>query len=216
MSTNPQDLAAARWGPVRRAETCVAEAERKYGASRARVQQLEAEIGPAEHRDRQALGRALVDGKPEPASEAAELKSELEQEQRRADALARAVEDARNDIRATVAANKGKWRHQTMQQLATAQRRYLDAIDELDAARDALSDQAALVAWIDTGAGTAAASDPLGGRIGHGSTGRQPLSFARVLEELRADATAIAQHPVTRDDPAAEPKLELAWSAGRR
>jgi hypothetical protein len=211
VSVAPSDLAAARWKPIRRAEARVAEAEAKHAASRARLQQLEAEIGPAEHRDREALGRALVDGKPEPTSEAANLRAELEQEQRRADALALAVGAAHDQVAAVVAAHKAAWRAQAMRELASAQRRYLDAIAELDAARDALSDQAALITWLDTGAGAAAASDPLGGRVGHGATGRPPISFARVLEALRADADAIAEHPATRDEPAASPRLELAW-----
>jgi hypothetical protein len=211
MSTNPQDLAAARWKPIRRAEARIAEAEAKHAASRARLQQLAAEIGPAEHRDRQALGQALVDGKPEPAAEAANLRTELEQEQRRADALALAVNAAHKEIAALVADNKAEWRAQAMRQLASAQRRYLAAIAALATARDALSDEASLVTWLDSGAGAAAASDPLGGRVGHGSTGRPPMSFSRVLEELRADAEAIAEHPATRDEPAASPRLELAW-----
>ena len=80
-----------------------------------------------------------------------------------------------------------------MRTLAQAKSRYQTAISETEAAREGLSDEAALISWLDSGAGVAAANDPLGGRYGSDASGRAPMSFARVLEELRADAEAIAQ-----------------------
>jgi hypothetical protein len=150
-----------------------------------------------------------VDGKTEPASEAAALRVQLEQEERRADAVATAVESARAKIAAVVAENRPGWRGEAMRSLGQARTRFDETIDGLEAARDALSDQAALVAWLDSGAGAAAANDPLGGRIGNDRAGRPPMSFARVLEELRADAEAIAMHPVSQDDEQPRVRLEL-------
>jgi hypothetical protein len=98
-----------------------------------------------------------------------------------------------------------------MRTLARAKNRYDIAIGELEAARDALSDEAGLLDWLDTGAGASAANDQRGGRIGHDRRGRPPMSFSRVLEELRGNGEAIAQHPVSRNDAPAEPRLELAW-----
>jgi hypothetical protein len=211
MSTAPQDLAAARWKPIKRALEDVARAEAAHDASRARLEELRAAISPATYRDRQALGEALVAGKSEPPPEAEQLQQELEVQERRADALALAVETAHGRIRELVVENKADWRGQAVRSLAQAKSRYETSITEIEAAREGLSDEAALISWLDSGAGVAAASDPLGGRWGSDASGRAPMSFARVLEELRADAEAIAQHPLTRDDPAAEPRLELAW-----
>jgi hypothetical protein len=74
MSVNPQDLAAARFKPIRQALERIAKAEAACAKSTARREELRSSIGAAEHRDRRALGRALVDGKSEPLSEAAKLR----------------------------------------------------------------------------------------------------------------------------------------------
>jgi predicted nucleic acid-binding Zn-ribbon protein len=84
---NPESLAATRWKEIRRAHEQIAKAQAAQARSQPRLQELRDDIGPAEFRDRAALGQALVDGKAEPASEAAKLKAELEQEDRNAEAL---------------------------------------------------------------------------------------------------------------------------------
>jgi len=71
------------------------------------------------------------------------------------------------------------------------------------------------VTWLDSGAGVDAATDQLGGRVGTDASGRAPVSFSRMLEELRTDAERLAGYPASHDDPPAEPRLELAWG-GRR
>ena len=65
------------------------------------------------------------------------------------------------------------------------------------------------VARLDGGAGIAAATDSLGGRIGALPGEGQPLSFALVLEELRRDLEHLVEHPVSRDDPQPRPRPEL-------
>lgn len=208
---NPQDLAAARFRPVRQAQERIAKAEARLARSVARREELRGQIGPAEQHDRQALGAALVAGKPEPESEAAKLKTELEREERNADALIDAVRAARESVAHVVAENRDSWARKAMRTLAAERLRYDAAITELEDARQALSDSAALVAWIDSGASQEAASDPLGGRIGTDAQGRPPISFGRTVDALREDCEHLASHPVTHDDPAAEPRLELAW-----
>jgi hypothetical protein len=211
VSVAPEDLAAARFKPVRQALERIAKAEAARAASAGRLEQLRAAVGPAEHRDREALGQALVDGKAEPPSQAAEIQTELDHEERRGEALRLAVGAARQLIEELVAEHRASWRRQTMRELAKAKRRYENAISELEAARDSLSDEASLVSWLDSGSSAAAASDPLGGRIGLDATGRPAVSFARTLEELRQDAEHLVEHPVSRDDPIAELRNELAW-----
>jgi hypothetical protein len=104
--------------PIRRAREQIAKAQGAHARSSARLEELRGQIGPAEHRDREALGRALVDGKAEPASEAAKLKQELEREERRLEALADAVQAADGQIAKAVDANRGDWRRQAMQELS--------------------------------------------------------------------------------------------------
>ena len=98
-------------------------------------------------------------------------------------ALAVAVQAAHGQIAKAVDANRGDWRRQAMQELSQSRQRYTDAIDELAAAREGLSDEATLVAWLDGGQNIEAASDPLSGRLGSDAAGRQPVSFSRTLED---------------------------------
>jgi Skp family chaperone for outer membrane proteins len=212
---NPESLAATRWKEIRQAHEQIAKAERAQAKSQTRLQELRVLIGPAELRDRAALGQALVEGKAEPASEAAKLKAELEQEERNAEALALAVQSAHGQVAELVAANRREWRKETLRELSRAVARYRDAITEVEDAREALSSEATLVTWLDSGAGVDAATDQLGGRVGTAASGRAPVSFSRMLEELRADAERLAGYPASHDDPPAEPRLELAWG-GRR
>ena len=211
MSVAPLDLAAVRFRPVRQALERIAKAEAAHAESVGRLEQLRAAVGPAEHRDREALGQALVDGRAEPASEAAEIQAELEHEERRGEALRLAVDAARQQIGQLVTEHRCSWRRQAMRELAKAKARYENAISELGAAREGLSDEASLVGWLDSGSSAAAASDPLGGRIGLDAARRPAVSFARTLEELRQDCEHLAAHPVTRDDPASVLHEELAW-----
>lgn len=74
---------------------------------------MRGQIGPAELRDRQTLGAAIVAGRPEPASEAAALRAELEEEERRAEALSQAVTDAYGQIGRLVRENREAWLGQT-------------------------------------------------------------------------------------------------------
>jgi hypothetical protein len=146
-----------------------------------------------------------------PASQAAKLKTELEQEERNAEARALAVQSARGQIAKLIAANRCDWRKQAIRELSRGVTRYKDAITELAAAREALTSEASLVVWLDSGAGVEAAFDALGGRLGTDASGRPPMSFSRTLEELRRDCEHLAEHPATHGDPAAEPRLEPAW-----
>jgi hypothetical protein len=106
MSVAPQDIAASRFKPIRQAQQQVEKAEAALAKSVARREELRSEIGPAERRDREALGQALVNGKTEPPSEAEKLKAELEREERRADALALAVDAVHRSIGELVIANR--------------------------------------------------------------------------------------------------------------
>lgn len=206
---NPTDLARTRFKPIRAAFARIEKVERAHTAAVARLQELRAEIGPAEGRDRAALAEALIDGKREPAPEAEQLRAEVEQQERRVDALVVAIDRARAQIPKLVDENRTDWRGQAMRELAREQQRYRNAINELEAAREALNNAATLVSWLDSGDLSEASTDALGGRVN--TSGRPALAFSRALEELRADAEALGLHPVTRDDPAAEPRYELAW-----
>jgi hypothetical protein len=54
---NPESLAATRWKPTRQGHEQIAKAQAAQAKSQARVQELRDQIGPAEYRDREALGQ---------------------------------------------------------------------------------------------------------------------------------------------------------------
>jgi hypothetical protein len=197
---NPEDAAAARFRPIAKAREQIAKTEQAHAAALARLEALRGQLAPAERRDRERLGEALVEGKREPLSEAEAIRAEVAQQELRVDALRLAADRARRQIAKLVDANRAGWRRQAQRELEKASSRYERAISELESARDGLSDEAALVGWLDGGAGIEAASDRLGGRVGD-ADGRAPLSFTAVVAELRRDGAAIAAHPVTRHEP---------------
>jgi hypothetical protein len=209
---NPEDLARSRFKPVARALEKIARLGTELAETRAQVEQLTNERKDAAQRDRQSYANAIIQGKAKPSShEEAKVAAELEDAELKAEALALAVDAAFDERAKLLEQNRSSWRRQSMRELARARSRYESAITELEQARDALSGEATLISWLDSGANAEAASDPLGGRTGTDAHGRQPMSFVRTVEELRRDAEHLAEFPVARDDPIAEPRHELAW-----
>jgi hypothetical protein len=215
MAIAPEDLARSRFKPVAKVFEKIARLGTELAETRARVEQLKADQAAAAHRDRQAYAAALSEGKGKPPSrEEAKVAAELEDAELKAEALALAVDDALDERAKLLEQNRSGWRRESMRQLAKARSRYENAIAELEVARDALSGEATLIAWLDSGASAEAASDPLGGRIGTDASGRAPISFSRTLEELRQDCEHLATHPVNRDDP--QPRLRPELVRGAR
>lgn len=212
MSIAPESLAASRFRELRKLDEKVQKLGRDLAEAREVVDVLTTEKAAAAQRDRQSYANAIVAGKPRPAKrEEEKVIAELEDAELKAEALALAVDAALDERARLLEQNRSGWRRQSMRELARARSRYESAIAELEAARDALSGEATLITWLDSGASADAASDPLGGRTGTDAHGRQPMSFVRTLEELRRDAEHLASFPVDRDDPIAEPRHELAW-----
>jgi hypothetical protein len=189
---NPEDLASDRWKEIRQARERIAKVEAVRAESLARLEELRGRIGPAERRDREALGAALLDGKAEPASEAAKLKAELGQAERNDEALLQAATDAHGQIGRLVRSNRETWRSQTLRARGKAKSRFERAIAELEAAREALNNEATLLNWLSSGDVGEAAMDALGGRRGSDPDGRPVLAFSRTLEELRRDCEYLA------------------------
>jgi hypothetical protein len=64
----------------------------------------------------------------------------------------------------------------------------------LEAAREALADEVALAGWLESGSVASSVNDKLSGHIAAEAAGEPPLSFARVLRALSADAEDIAPY----------------------
>jgi hypothetical protein len=212
MSIAPEDLARLRFKPVAKVYEKISRLGAELQETRAQVERLETEQAAAAHRDRLAYAAALSEGKGKPSGcKEAKVSAALGDCELRAEALALACDAAFDERARLIEQNRSGWRRQSMKELSRAKTRYESAITELEQARDALSGEATLITWLDRGASADAASDPLGGRIGADAHGRQPMSFVRTLEELRGDCQHLAEFPVARDDPVAEPRRELSW-----
>jgi hypothetical protein len=212
MSIAPESLAASRFRELRKLDEKIQKLSQDLVEARDVVGVLTTEKAAAAQRDKQAYASALSEGKPRPAKrEEEKVAAELADTELRAEALKLAIDSALDERAKLLAENHPLWRRAAMKELSRAKTRYEGAIEELAAARDGLSDEAALVAWLDSGSSAAAATDLLGGRTGADARGRAPVNFSRTIEELRADAEHLAEFPVARDDPVAEPRHELAW-----
>jgi hypothetical protein len=215
MALAPEDLARSRFKPVAKVFEKIARLGTELAETRAQVEQLKTEQAAAAHRDRAAYAAALSEGKGKPSSrEEAKVTAELEDAELKAEALALAVDSALDERAKLLGQNRSGWRRQSIRELVRAKSRYENAIAELEAARDALSGEATLIAWLDSGAVGEAASDPLGGRVGTDASGRAPISFSRTLDELRQDVEHLATHPVNRDDPQPRLRPELVSGGG--
>jgi hypothetical protein len=192
---NPEDAAAERFKPIQKARERIAKTEQTHAAALTRLEELRSQLGPAEGRDSERLGEALVAGKSEPASEAEEIRAETVPQEQRVEALRLAGDRARGQIRKLVDTNRAGWRRQAMAELGRERLRYEAAINELQAARETFVDVATLIGWLDSG------------DLGEAATG---LPIESMLAELRLDCEQLAAHPDTRrGGPQPEPQVDI-------
>lgn len=196
---NPTDLARERWKPYRQAQERVEKAAAQHGKAREDLAALEAQLPIAERDDELALGRALVDGKPEPAPAAVKVREEIAAQQRRANGLERVVQEAHSELVATLEENRQPWAREAAKEASKARTRYEAALTELEDARGNLSATVGLFHWASSGgvATPEAATNQLAG-TGH--------SFAEVLAALHADLEHLAGFdPLEREQPVRVP-----------
>jgi hypothetical protein len=91
--------------------------------ARERLERLRSELVPAEREDELALGRALLDDKPEPASKAAQIREEIQAQERRVSALERAHVEIQEQVTSVIAEHKGSWHRETLGEIGKAGRR---------------------------------------------------------------------------------------------
>ena len=175
------------------------------------LEELRAREWPTALADRQALGQALVDGKEEPESQTARLQTEIAAQERRVDALLAAIDDANAKLGETITSNRAGWHRDAVRATARATGRYERAIEELDASRQALSDEVGLAEWCASGGDRfgEAANDALGGRTTTRPGELPPLSFTRVIAGLREDIQHLSEWS-RLDREFDTPRLDLA------
>jgi hypothetical protein len=83
---NPEAIAVERFKEIRQARDTIAKTDAALAKSRERQEELRRQLGSADIRDREKLAAALIDSKPEPASEAEKVPAELKREEQRTEA----------------------------------------------------------------------------------------------------------------------------------
>ena len=204
---NPTDL-ARRWKPYKNAVERAEKAATALQEARGELERLRSELGPAESEDQLALGRALLDGKTEPPSKAAQIHDETQAQERRVSALERAYADAHEQIANVIAEHKSTWHRETLSEISKAGRRYEAALVELENARANLSAAAGLSAWVASGG--AAAAEPANERL----AGSGALGFTQVVQALRADIEHLTYFDSLDRERPLRPALELVRRAG--
>jgi hypothetical protein len=179
---NPADL-ARRWKPYRIAVERADKAAKALQEARSRLDQLRSELSPAEAEDQLALGRALLDGKAEPPSQVAQIREEIQAQERRVSALERAHAETHEQVGEVITEHKSSWHREALTEISKAGRRYEAALTELEEARGNLSAVVGLSAWVASGG--AAAGEPANDRLSGDAGG---LGFTQVVTALlRAD-----------------------------
>jgi predicted S18 family serine protease len=147
MSTAPESLAAERFRELRKLDEKIKRLSQDLGEATQAGERLKGDRAAAKQRDREAYAAALAEGKGRPARcQEKEVAAELEDTELRVEALRLAVDSALDERAKLLKANHPVWRLRAMRELAKAKTRYQSAIEELEAARDGLSDEASLVA----------------------------------------------------------------------
>jgi hypothetical protein len=205
---NPTDL-ARRWKPYRTARERADRAATALQEARARLERLRSELVSAESGDQLALGRALLDGKAEPASKAAQIREEIQAQVRRVSALERAHAETHEQVTEVIAEHKSSWHRETLSEISKAGRRYEAALSEIEDARANLSAVVGLNEWVASGG--AAAGEPANDRLSGDGGG---LGFTQVLTALRADLEHLTYFDSLDRERPLRPALELVRRAG--
>jgi hypothetical protein len=205
---NPVDLARQTWKAFRTASERIEKALIAYQEAQARLTQLRSQLDPAAAADSLALGKAILEGKAEPKSEADAIREEIQTQERRIAALQRAHNDAQGQLVAVIEENKTAWSKDALREVSRAKTRYESAVTELETARENLSGAVGLFEWVS--AGGSATAEPANDRL----SGNGALGFSQVVAALREDLSTIAGHDALDRERPVRTALELVQRAG--
>lgn len=147
---SPEDLARQRWKAVNKKVEERNQLVHKLNETNDRLVRLRDELPRAEQADREAFAAALAQDKAEPERRVEQITAGIEREQRRAEACALGIENAEQELR-TLCKKNGLWRRETLRTIATARLDYEEGIRKLEAAREALAGEVALIGWLANG-----------------------------------------------------------------
>jgi hypothetical protein len=123
----------------------------EWAACTTHVIELEARRAEAVAEDERAFAEALRADKPDPGRKLEEaVQAELEQQRRRAGALAVARDDAQRDLVAAVHEHASTLRGRLDQEVAAGQERYAKAVEAVAAARSHIDSVQTVARWLTT------------------------------------------------------------------
>lgn len=121
--------------------------ERRVTSSR--LSQLKADRNRAIEADREALGKAIKDGTPDPGDKNVEkIEKEIRACNRRLEALEHALDAAEGDLLDTLDEHREEWVAKVEESVSEAQERYASAIDAVADASNAYASSLALCSWL--------------------------------------------------------------------
>jgi hypothetical protein len=167
-----------------------------------RLGKLENDRVRAIERDRQALAKALREGKEDPGDQAVEkIDKDLAQTRRKIAALETAIYDAEAELIALVDEHQAEWIENTDAEIGDVAQEYLAAVDALEAAREKMTAAVGLKRFLHTFPehGYNAGHWPVYGLIARNG---DPFLWGEVVGALRRDAdTATAPKREPQPDP---------------
>ena len=200
--SEPPARARAHWKPLDKAMERLDNSRAQQASYDAENARLRDELELAKRGDKEALGEALANGRPEPDPEAAAIETEIERNAQRSSAMVGVVLEAQRAVAELVLRNKDKWAGDLQHHLADTQAVYRAAIVALEQARAALEEEVLVGGWLSpfpASAGglqtallpTKQLVDPFTGRPEQVVVPQRP--FTEVLSDLRRDAEELPQ-----------------------
>jgi ribosomal 50S subunit-associated protein YjgA (DUF615 family) len=167
-----------------------------------RLGKLEADRRRAVERDRQALARALRDGKPDPGDKSVEkIDTDMANTRRTVEALEIAIAEAEVDLIGVVDEHKDGWVGDVDERIEESTVAYLAAVEQVEATRTTLTEAVALKRFLHTfpDHGYAPGHWPVFGLI---APNGDPFRWDQVVDALRKDAE-VARTPARKAEPEA-------------
>jgi seryl-tRNA synthetase len=167
------------------------------------------------HQDRDALARAIREGKPDPGNKKIEqIEKETEACRRRVEALELALDDAESEIMDVLDEHRSEWAEEVRAEVLEAQAAYAEAVEAVAAARHKVSMKFSLLFWIEGFPDTQTSYRVRGSYVGKlKAQNGDPYIFDQVVEALREDAQPAFQ-PVEEQEVQHASPLQPAMRKG--
>lgn len=159
-----------------------------------RVGALENDRQRAIHQDRDALARAIREGKPDPGNKKIEqIEKEAEACRRRVEALDLALDTAESELIDILDEHRRDWAEEVRDEVVEAQTAFAESVEALDAARRKVTSKFSLLYWLEGFPETETTYRVRPPLVTLKGQNGELYWFADVVEALRKDAEPVFQ-----------------------